>query len=64
MAVHITFKNVFESYAYNLHNSFIADKLIDKFESTDKIKLEGAINNIIKWLDASQEHLKEDYREK
>ena len=58
------YKNVFESYAYNLHNSFIDDKLVNKFESADKTKLEGPVNNIIKWLDASQEHSKEDYREK
>ena len=64
VAVQLMFKNTSKSYAYNLHNSFIDDKLIDKFESTDKTRLEGAIDNIIKWLDASQEHSKGDYREK
>ena len=63
MAVHIMFKNAFGSYAYNLHNSSIDDKLIDKSKYTDKTQLEGAVNNIIKWLDASQEYSKEDYRE-
>jgi heat shock protein 1/8 len=63
-AAHITSKNALESYAYNLHNSLTDEKLADKFEAADKSKLEGAVNDTIKWLDASQEGLKEKYEEK
>jgi heat shock 70kDa protein 1/2/6/8 len=35
-----------------------------KFEPADKSKLEGAVNDAIKWLDASQEGSKEEYEEK
>jgi L1 cell adhesion molecule like protein len=38
--------------------------LADKFEPADKLKLETAVNEAIKWLDASQEGLKEEYEEK
>ena len=61
-AARITAKNVLESYAsaYNLRNSLTNDKkLTDKLNAADKAKLEGAVNDAIKWLDASQEGLKE-----
>jgi heat shock protein 1/8 len=50
--------------SYNLHNSLYGKKLADKRDVTDKSKLEGAINDSIKWLDASQEGSKEEYEEK
>jgi L1 cell adhesion molecule like protein len=40
------------------------EKLADKFDATDKAKLEGAVNDTIKWLDASQEGSREEYEEK
>ncbi|KAJ7046709.1 heat shock cognate 70 [Mycena alexandri] len=63
-AARITSKNSLESYAYNLRNSLNDEKLADKFEAADKTKLEGAVNETIKWLDASQEGSKEEYEEK
>ncbi|KAJ7774750.1 heat shock protein 70 family [Mycena metata] len=63
-AARITSKNALESYAYNLRNSLNDEKLADKFEAADKTKLEGAVNETIKWLDASQEGSKEEYEEK
>jgi len=63
-AARITSKNGLESYAYNLRNSLADEKLADKFEDADKAKLEGAVNDTIKWLDASQEGSKEEYEEK
>ncbi|KAJ7172548.1 heat shock cognate 70 [Mycena filopes] len=63
-AARITSKNALESYAYNLRNSLNDEKLADKFEAGDKAKLEGAVNETIKWLDASQEGSKEEYEEK
>ena len=53
-----------ESYAYNLRSSLSDEKLADKFETADKSKLETAVNEAIKWLDASQEGSKEEYEEK
>ena len=63
-AARISAKNGLESYAYNLRNSLNDEKLADKFEAADKSKLETAVNEAIKWLDASQEGSKEEYEEK
>jgi len=63
-AARITAKNGLESYAYNLRNSMTDEKLADKFDSADKKKLEDAVNESIRWLDASQEASKEEYEEK
>jgi L1 cell adhesion molecule like protein len=63
-AARITSKNALESYAYNLRNSLNDEKLADKFDAADKTKLESAVNDTIKWLDASQEGSKEEYEEK
>ena len=52
-------KNGLESYAYNLRNS-----LADNFDATDKSKFETAVNDTFKWLDTSQEGLKEEYEVK
>ncbi|KAJ6528260.1 Hsp70 protein-domain-containing protein [Mycena vulgaris] len=46
-------KNALELCAYNLRNSINDEKLEDRFES--------AVNDTIKWLDASQEGSKEGY---
>jgi hypothetical protein len=37
--------------------------LADEFEPADKSKLETAVNEAIKWLDASQEGSKDEYEE-
>jgi len=63
-AARITAKNGLESYSYNLRNTLNDEKVKDKFEEADKSKLEEAINESIKWLDASQEASKEEYEEK
>ena len=63
-AARIAAKNGLESYAYNLRNSLSDEKLADKFDPADKSKLENAVNEAIKWLDASQEGSKEEYEEK
>ena len=63
-AARITAKNGLESYAYNLRNSLTDEKLADKFDAADKTKLDTAVNDAIKWLDASQEGSKEEYEEK
>ena len=63
-AARIGAKNGVESYAYNLRNSITDEKLADKFDPADRTKLQGAIDETIKWLDASQEASKEEYEEK
>ena len=63
-AARIQSKNALESYAYNLRNSITDEKLADKFEASDKSKLETAVNETIQWLDSSQEASKEEYEEK
>jgi L1 cell adhesion molecule like protein len=63
-AARISAKNGLESYAYNLRNSTQDEKLASKFEPADKTKLDAAINDTIKWLDASQEASTEEYAEK
>ena len=63
-AARISAKNGLESYAYNLRNSLNDEKLADKFEAGDKTRLEGAVNETIKWLDVSQEGSKEEYEDK
>ena len=63
-AARISAKNGLESYAYNLRNSLNDEKLANKFEAGDKTKLEGAVNETIKWLDVSQEGSKEEYEDK
>jgi L1 cell adhesion molecule like protein len=63
-AARIASKNGLESYAYNLRNSMQDDKLVDKFDAADKAKLESAVNDAIRWLDASQEASKDEYESK
>ncbi|EMD38325.1 hypothetical protein CERSUDRAFT_93855 [Gelatoporia subvermispora B] len=63
-AARIQAKNGLESYAYNLRNSLTDDKLKDKFDAADKSKLESTVNEVISWLDASQEASKEEYEER
>jgi len=63
-AARITAKNGLESYAYNLRNSMNDENLAGKLEPADKTRLEGAVNETIQWLDASQEGSKEEYEEK
>ena len=63
-AAYITTKNGLKSYTYNLCSSLANKKLADKFDTADKTMFEGAINDTTKWLDASQEGLKEEYEEK
>ncbi|EJU05462.1 heat shock cognate 70 [Dacryopinax primogenitus] len=63
-ALRISAKNGLESYAYNLRNSLTDDKLASKFDAGDKAKLQEAVDECIKWLDASQEGSKEEYEER
>lgn len=63
-ASRIQSKNHLESYAYNLKNTLGDDKVSGKIDAADKTKLEGAINDTIKWLEQNQEAEKEEYEHK
>ena len=45
-------------------NSLTDEKLVDKFDTADKSKLETVDNETIKQFDAAQEGLEEEYKEK
>ncbi|KAI0082794.1 heat shock cognate 70 [Panus rudis PR-1116 ss-1] len=64
VAARVAAKNGLESYAYNLRNSLTDEKLADKFEAGDKEKLKSAVDDVISWLDNSQEASKEEYEER
>jgi heat shock 70kDa protein 1/2/6/8 len=57
----ITARNSAESYAYSLRNTLNEDGIKDKIEADDKTKLEGAINEMISWLDSNQTASTEEF---
>jgi heat shock 70kDa protein 1/2/6/8 len=63
-ASRIAAKNGLESYAYNLRNTLTDPSTGDKFAPEDKKTLTDAVDEAIKWLDASHEASKEEYEEK
>ncbi|KAG0692887.1 hypothetical protein DFH29DRAFT_1043256 [Suillus ampliporus] len=46
-AARVQAKNSLESYTYSLCNSITNEKLADKFEPADKLKLESCVNETI-----------------
>ncbi|KAI9102616.1 hsp71-like protein [Phlyctochytrium arcticum] len=63
-AERIQAKNGLESYSYNLRNTLQDEKVASKMDGDDKIKLENAIDEAIKWLDSNLEASKEEYEHK
>ena len=63
-AARITAKNGLESYAYSLKNSLsdVKAKLPDK--SSEIAALETKLDETVKWLEASQQALTEEYEER
>jgi heat shock protein 1/8 len=57
-------KNGLENYCYSLKNSISAPEVKDKIPAADKSKLEGKIEDTIKWLDSNPTAEKEEYEEK
>ncbi|CAL5424371.1 unnamed protein product [Camellia sinensis] len=47
-------KNALENYVYNMRNTIKDKKISTKLSSTDKKKIEDAIDQAIHWLDANQ----------
>ncbi|KAF8526206.1 heat shock cognate 70 [Hysterangium stoloniferum] len=60
-ASRIVAKNGLESYAYNLRNSLSDEKVASAMDPTDKSKLDAAVSEIIRWIDASHAASKEEY---
>ena len=60
-AARITAKNGLESYTYLLRNS-LSTKLPDK--SSEIAALEAKIDETVKWLDESQQAMKDEYEER
>ncbi|KAJ6566403.1 hypothetical protein B0H19DRAFT_1066710 [Mycena capillaripes] len=52
--------HIIESHVYNLRNSLNDEKLADKIAAAGELKLYGTVNDTIKWLNVSQQGLKED----
>jgi L1 cell adhesion molecule like protein len=50
-----------ESYAFSLRTTLNDGNLAGKLDTADKTRLESAVDEAIKWLDASQEAAKEEY---
>jgi L1 cell adhesion molecule like protein len=57
-------KNGLENFAYSLRNTVKEEKVAEKLDAADKKKLEEAIDNAIKWLDANQLAEKEEFEHK
>jgi len=54
-------RNSAESYAYSLRNTLNEESIKDKIDAADKTKLEGAINEMISWLDSNQTASTEEF---
>jgi heat shock protein 1/8 len=57
-------KNSLENYCYSLKSSISAEEVKDKIPADEKTKLESAIDDAVKWLDANPSAEKEEYEEK
>ena len=62
-ATRIQAKNGLESYAYNLRNTLNDENVGGKMDAADKSKLDDAITESIKWLDAHHEEPKNAYEQ-
>ncbi|KAI3979477.1 hypothetical protein MKX01_001669 [Papaver californicum] len=57
-------KNSLENYAYNMRNTVKDEKFAGKLESSDKQKIEEAVEETIKWLDGNQLAEVEEFEDK
>jgi len=57
-------KNSLENYAFQMRNTMNDEKLSSKLSAADKTKINDAITNTTRWLDAHQSAEKEEYEEK
>nr|GEW89612.1 heat shock cognate 70 kDa protein 2-like [Tanacetum cinerariifolium] len=57
-------KNALENYAYNMWNTINDDKVGSKLSADDKKKVEDAVEESVKWLDANQLAEAEEFEDK
>ncbi|KAI3989303.1 hypothetical protein MKX01_004852 [Papaver californicum] len=57
-------KNSLENYAYNMRNTVKDEKFAGKLESSDKQKIEEAVEETIKWVDGNQLAEVEEFEDK
>ncbi|GKB96816.1 heat shock cognate 70 kDa protein 2 [Tanacetum coccineum] len=57
-------KNALENYAYNMRNTINDDKVGSKLPVDDKKKVEDAVEETVKWLDANQLAEAEEFEDK
>jgi heat shock protein 1/8 len=57
-------KNGLENYCYSLKTSISSEEVKDKIPADDKSRLEEAIDEAVKWLEANPAGEKEEYEEK
>eukprot|EP00899_Mesostigma_viride_P024025 jgi/Mesvir1/4807/Mv11101-RA.1 len=58
-------RNSLETYLYNMKNQVAdSDKLADKLDEEDKVKIEETVKEAMDWLDDNQQAEAEEYRDK
>jgi len=57
-------KNGLENYAYSMKNTIADEKVASKLEPEDKQTLSDKVNEVIQWLEKSQEATKEEYEDR
>merc|ERR1711933_165716 len=57
-------KNGLENYCFTMRNTLSEEKLQDKFEGDDKIKIEKAVQETLDWLDKNQLAEKDEFESK
>jgi L1 cell adhesion molecule like protein len=57
----ITARNGLENYAYSLRNTLQDEKVKDKIAADDKTSIEGAVEEVLKWLETNQTATKEEF---
>lgn len=62
-AKRVAAKNGLESYAYSLRNTLNDPKVDEKLDAADKEKLKTEIDQVVNWLDESQQATREEYEE-
>ncbi|WIA16291.1 hypothetical protein OEZ85_012994 [Tetradesmus obliquus] len=57
-------KNGLENYAYSMRNTIRDDKVAEKLPADDKAKIEHAVDEVLKWLEANQLAEVEEFEDK
>jgi len=57
-------KNALENYCYSIKNTLKDEKLKDKFDNEEKAKVETAVEDSIKWIEANPNAHAEEFESK